>query len=41
MTNIVNNTDLDKVGQTIADGIEGKQSLRKPVKLKGELGERS
>jgi hypothetical protein len=36
VTNIVNNTDLDKVGQTVADGIKGKQSLRKPAKLKGE-----
>jgi hypothetical protein len=36
MTNIMNNTDLDNVRQTIADGIKGKQSLRIPVKLKGE-----
>jgi hypothetical protein len=36
MTNVVNNTDLDKVAQTIANGKKDKQSLRKPVKLQGE-----
>ena len=36
MTHIVNNTDLDKVGQNTGDGMKCKQSLRKPVKLKGE-----
>jgi hypothetical protein len=36
MTNVVNNIDLDKVAQTIANGKKDKQSLRKPVKLQGE-----
>lgn len=36
MANIVNNTDLDKVTQTIVNGKKDKQSLRKPVKLQAE-----
>ena len=36
MSNVINNTDLDKVAQTIASGKKDKQSLRKPVKLQGE-----
>lgn len=36
MANIINNTDLDKVAQTIANGKKDTQSLRKPVKLQGE-----
>ena len=36
MANIINNTDLDKVAQTVANGKKDKQSLRKPVKLQGE-----
>jgi len=36
VANIINNTDLDKISQTIADGKKDKQSLRKPVKLQGE-----
>ena len=36
MANIINNTDLDKVAQTVANGKKDKQTLRKPVKLKGD-----
>lgn len=36
MVNVINNTDLDKVAQTVANGKKDKQSLRKPVKLQGE-----
>jgi len=36
MANIINNTDLDKISQTISDGKKDKQNLRKPVKLQGE-----
>jgi len=36
MANVINNTDLDKVVQTVANGKKDKQSLRKPVKLQGE-----
>jgi hypothetical protein len=36
MANLLNNTDLDKVAQTISNGKKDKQSLRKPVKLQGE-----
>jgi uncharacterized OsmC-like protein len=36
MANIINNTDLDKIAQTISNGKKDKQSLRKPVKLQGE-----
>ncbi|MDQ6666950.1 MAG: OsmC family protein [Thermoproteota archaeon] len=36
MANVINNTDLDKISQTVANGKKDKQSLRKPVKLQGE-----
>jgi len=36
MANVINNTDLDKVAQTVANGKKDKQSLRKPVKLQSE-----
>jgi len=36
MANVVNNTDLDKIVQTVANGKKDKQSLRKPVKLQAE-----
>lgn len=36
MTNVLNNTDLDKVAQTVANGMKDKQSLKRPVKLQGE-----
>jgi uncharacterized OsmC-like protein len=36
MVNIINNTDLDKIFQTIANGKIDKESLRRPVKLKGQ-----
>jgi uncharacterized OsmC-like protein len=36
MANIINNTDLDKVAQTVTDGKIDKQTLRKPIKLKGD-----
>jgi uncharacterized OsmC-like protein len=36
MANVINNTDLDKVAQTIENGKKDKQSLRKPVKLQDE-----
>jgi hypothetical protein len=36
MTNIINNSDLDKRVQTVANGKKDKQCLRKPVKLRGE-----
>ena len=36
MTNIINNTNLDKIAQTIVNGKKDKQTLRKPVKLQGE-----
>src|SRR6266487_4734310 len=36
MANVISNTDLDKVAQTVANGKKDKQSLRKPVKLHGE-----
>jgi len=36
MTNVINNTDLDKVAQTVTNGKKDKQNLRKPVKLQGE-----
>ena len=36
MANVINNTDLDKVAQTVANGKKDKQSLRKPVKLQAE-----
>jgi len=36
MANVIKNTDLDKVAQTVANGKKDKQSLRKPVKLQSE-----
>jgi len=36
MANVINNTDLDKISQTIANGKKDKESLRRPVKLQGE-----
>ena len=36
MANVINNTDLDKISQTIATGKKDKESLRRPVKLRGE-----
>jgi len=36
MAKVINNTDLDKISQTIANGKKDKQSMRKPVKLRGE-----
>jgi uncharacterized OsmC-like protein len=36
MPNVINNTDLDKVAQTIANGKKDKQGLRRPIKLQGE-----
>jgi uncharacterized OsmC-like protein len=36
MANVINNTDLDKISQTVANGKKDKASLRRPVKLKGE-----
>ena len=36
MANVINNTDLEKISQTVANGKEDKESLRRPVKLKGE-----
>jgi uncharacterized OsmC-like protein len=36
MANIINNTNLDKIAQTIVNGKKNKQTLRKPVKLQGE-----
>jgi uncharacterized OsmC-like protein len=36
MANIINNTNLDKIAQTIVNGKKDKQPLRKPVKLQGE-----
>jgi uncharacterized OsmC-like protein len=36
MANVLNNTDLDKVAQTVANGMKDKQSLKRPVKLQGE-----
>ena len=36
MANIINNTDLDKISQTVANGKKDKESLRRPVKLQGE-----
>ena len=38
MANVINNTDLDKVAQTIENGKKDKQSLRKPVKLQDANG---
>jgi uncharacterized OsmC-like protein len=36
MANIINNTDLDKIQNTIENGQNDRQFLRKPVKLQGE-----
>jgi uncharacterized OsmC-like protein len=36
MANIINNTDLDKISHTVANGRKDSQSLRKPVRLQGE-----
>jgi uncharacterized OsmC-like protein len=36
MANIINNTDLDKIQNTIENGQRDRQFLRKPVKLQGE-----
>lgn len=33
---IVNNTDLEKISQTVSTGKKDKSTLRKPVKLQGE-----
>jgi uncharacterized OsmC-like protein len=35
MANVINNTDLDKISHTIANGKKDKESLRRPVKLQG------
>jgi uncharacterized OsmC-like protein len=34
--NIINNTDLDKISQTVESGKKDKLALKKPVKLQGE-----
>jgi uncharacterized OsmC-like protein len=36
VNNIINNTDLDKISQTVNNGRRDKSTLRKPVKLQGE-----
>ena len=36
MDNVINNTDLDKIAQTVESGKKDKQSLRKSIKLQGE-----
>ena len=36
MANVINNTDLDKISQTVANGKKDRESLRRPVKLQGE-----
>jgi hypothetical protein len=36
MTNIINNTDLDKIQNTIDNGKKDRRFVRKPVKLHGE-----
>ena len=36
MSNVINNTDLDKIQKTIESGQKDKQFLKKPVKLQGE-----
>jgi hypothetical protein len=36
MSNIINNTDLDKIRNTAENGRKNRQSLKKPVKLEGE-----
>ena len=37
MSNIINNIDLEKIQNTAENGRKDRQSLRKPVKLEGEL----
>ncbi len=36
MANVINNTDLYKISQTVANGKKDKESLRRPIKLQGE-----
>ena len=36
MAKILNNIDLDKIAQTVANGNKDRSSLKKPVKLRGE-----
>lgn len=36
MTNLLNNVNLDKLNQTISNGKDDKNTLKKPVKLQGE-----
>ncbi len=36
MSNIINNTDLDKIQKTVESGQKDKQFLKKPVRLQGE-----
>src|SRR5919108_1460326 len=36
MSNIINNTDLDKIRNTAENGKKDRQNLKKPVKLEGE-----
>lgn len=36
MANIINNTNLDYIGQTIENGKRDKSTLKRPVKLQGE-----
>ena len=36
MANIINNTNLDKIPQTVENGKRDKLTLKKPVKLQGE-----
>ena len=36
MANVINNTNLDKMAQTVDNGKRDKLTLKKPVKLQGE-----
>jgi uncharacterized OsmC-like protein len=36
MANVINNTNLDKIAQTVDNGKKDKSTLKKPVKLQGE-----
>ncbi len=36
MAKVVNNVDLEKISQTVANGKKDKSTLKKPVKLQGE-----
>jgi hypothetical protein len=36
MANIINNTNLDYIGQTIENGKRDKSTLKRPIKLQGE-----